>query len=212
MKNILIFDYDGVIVDSLSIFRENFIRACKINGFDQISKQAFLDLFNGNMYESMIKSGISKEKIPNILKSLKSRLLDAQNNLYLFDGVDSMLKKLSKENKIIIITSNITEVVEKFLESKNINCYRNIVGGEKETSKIIKIKAIKTEFPNYQYFYIGDTRGDIIEGKNAGVKTIAVTWGWHSKTSLKKECPDYIIDFPIELVKLFKNLKSNKIL
>ena len=42
------FDYDGVIVDSLEIFRENLIRACKMNGCNQISEGNFLDLFNGN--------------------------------------------------------------------------------------------------------------------------------------------------------------------
>ena len=52
MENILIFDYDGVIVDSLDIFMKDLISACKKNGFNQIStKDIFLNLFDGNMYE-----------------------------------------------------------------------------------------------------------------------------------------------------------------
>ena len=34
MNNVLIFDYDGVLVDSFDIFMENFIKACKQQGFE----------------------------------------------------------------------------------------------------------------------------------------------------------------------------------
>lgn len=207
MKNLLMFDYDGVIVNSLVIFRKNLIRACRINGFNQISEEVFLSLFNGNMYDGMLGLGIPKEKIPDILNNLKSGLLKAQDSLFLFTGISNMLKNLSRESEVIIITSNVTEVVQKFLESKKIRCYKSIIGGEKETSKVRKIEAIKIEFPNHRYFYVGDTRGDIIEGKNAEVSTIAVTWGWHDESLLKSEHPDYIIRSPKELVELFKNLK-----
>ena len=31
---------------------------------------------------------------------------------------------------------------------------------------------------------IGDTRGDILEGRKAGVKTAAVSYGWHSYNNI----------------------------
>lgn len=37
--NLLIFDYDGVIVDSLKIFMENFILACKKEGVNEIANK-----------------------------------------------------------------------------------------------------------------------------------------------------------------------------
>lgn len=211
MKNVLIFDYDGVIVDSLDIFMKDFISACDKNGFNQVkTKEIFLNLFDGNMYESMVKLGIAKDKIPSILEDLKLSLLSDQDRLSLFDGINNMLKELSKENKVIIITSNVTKVVEEFLKSRGVNYFEEIIGAEKETSKVKKIEAIKSQHSDRQYFYIGDTKGDIVEGRKAGVKTIAVTWGWHSEERLKQENPDYIIRSPVELEKLFKGplLKS----
>ena len=86
---------------------------------------------------------------------------------------------------------------------KNIDYFEEVVGADKETSKVKKIEAIKSKFKGNKYFYIGDTKGDIIEGRKASVKTIAVTWGWHSEDKLKKENPDFIVHSPIELVKLF---------
>lgn len=211
MKNVLIFDYDGVIVDSLDIFMKDFISACDKNGFNQVkTKEIFLNLFDGNMYESMVKLGIAKDKIPSILEDLKLSLLSDQDRLSLFDGINNMLKEFSKENKVIIITSNVTKVVEEFLKSRGVNYFEEIIGAEKETSKVKKIEAIKSQHSDRQYFYIGVTKGDIVEGRKAGVKTIAVTWGWHSEERLKQENPDYIIRSPVELEKLFKGplLKS----
>ena len=160
----------------------------------------------GNMYEEMIALGIPKEKMSNILHDFKSSMIKDQDSLEFFEGVDVMLEELSKENEIVIITSNVSEVVHNFLNSKNICGYQRIIGGEKETSKVKKIEAIKIEFPEHFYFYIGDTKGDIIEGKKAKVKTIAVTWGWHNESTLKEQDPDYVVQSPMELGRLFNEL------
>ena len=45
-----------------------------------------------------------------------------------------------------------------------------------------------------QTIYCGDTPQDIIQGKRAGVKTIGLTTGLHSKAELEKEKPDFIFD------------------
>jgi phosphoglycolate phosphatase len=51
-------------------------------------------------------------------------------------------------------------------------------------------------------FYIGDTVGDILEAKGAGVRSIAVTWGWHNRDRLVKAAPDYLVETPNELLKV----------
>jgi len=42
-------------------------------------------------------------------------------------------------------------------------------------------------------FFVGDSDIDVFTGKNAGTRTIAVTWGYHAN-------PDYIADKPEEVV------------
>ena len=205
MGNVLVFDFDGVIADSLEILMKNFINACQKNNVNQIgSKEKFLKLFEKNFYGSLVDLGVNKEKIPKILGDLNTNLLNEQNKPKLFYGVENMLKRLSKNNKIIIVTSNVTQPIEDFLKSKNIDCFEEVIGADKETSKVKKIEAIKSKFKGNKYFYIGDTKGDIIEGKKAGVKTIAVTWGWHSEDKLKEENPDFIVHNPQELVNLLE--------
>lgn len=204
MKNISIFDYDGVIVDSFEIFMNNFINACKKEGRNNIkTKNDFLKLFENNMYDSMYSLGMTKEEILRIVYRMRDALIQNQSKIKTFGGINDVLKNLSKKSLIFIVTSNDKTVVEKYLKSQKLFDYINeIYGSDTAPSKIEKILKIKEKNYGCNYFYIGDTQGDILEGKKSNVKTIAVGWGWHNKEQLKIVAPDYIIDNPKDLLKI----------
>lgn len=201
MEKIIIFDYDGVIVDSLDAYEKAVVSVFQKHGFNQInSHKSFLDLFDGNFFESAVKIGISPEKMPEIIKELEPKLQSLQGELKLFDGIREVLAELSKRNKVYIATSNLSNVVKDYLESQNITGIEDIIGADRETSKVKKIESIKAKHPNSEVFYVGDTKGDMVEGKLAGAKTIAVLWGWHDAERLKEGEPDYIAERPSELL------------
>ncbi len=204
MKNVLIFDYDGVIVDSFQIFMANFIDACKKEGWSSIAtKNDFLKLFEKNMYESMFAMGMTKEEILSIVYRMRDALIQNQDKMKPFKGIFDILAVLSKKGFLFIVTSNETQVVEKYLKSQNLfGFFKEIYGSDTGASKIEKILKIKNNNPGCNYFYIGDTQGDILEGKKSGVKTVAVSWGWHDKEQLKEVSPDFLIDNPKDLFKI----------
>lgn len=43
-------------------------------------------------------------------------------------------------------------------------------------------------------------RSDIRHGKAAGVRTVAVTWGYQKRHTLEQEKPDFVVDSPDELL------------
>ena len=51
-----------------------------------------------------------------------------------------------------------------------------------------------------QTYYVGDTTGDIREAKTAGVRTVAVAWGWHSRERLLAAQPEFVVDKPEDLL------------
>jgi len=207
MNAVLIFDYDGVIVDSLDIFMKLFINACKENGWKEISsKQEFLSLFNRNMYEKMIELGMTKQDILSIVLKVKKGLLNNLENLLLFPNIKKTLIDLSNQHTLCISTSNETSIVKNFLKLNQIFCFNQIYGSDINHSKTKKIEMIKKRYPAENYAYIGDTIGDIEEGKKANVITIAATWGWHSKENLQQSNPDYLIDSIEELSKIASSI------
>ena len=201
--NVLIFDYDGVLVDSLDIFMKYFISACKKQGFEDIAtKKDFLKLFEQNMYESMFAIGMTRDQILKIVYFMRDALIENQDKIKVFKEIPETLEKLSKKNRLVIVTSNETKVVKDFLKYRDLEYFSDIYGSDKAASKIEKIGKIKEKYPDGNYFYIGDTQGDIIEGKKADVKTVAVSWGWHDKGQLEEVNPDFIISNPNDLVKI----------
>jgi len=207
MNTVLIFDYDGVIVDSLDIFMKFFINSCKEHGWKEISsKHDFLSLFNGNMYEKMMKLGMTKQDILTIVLQVKKGLLNHLEDLHLFPNMKQTLMDLSNQHTLCISTSNETSVVKNFLKLHQLSCFTQIYGSDIHHSKIKKIEMIKKSYPAKNHVYIGDTIGDIEEGKKAKVITIGVTWGWHSKEKLQQSNPDYLAESIQDLTKIASSI------
>ena len=203
MEDVIIFDYDGVIADSKEIFMKYFLEACKIYGVNVTTEEEFLRLYEGNIYESMLSMGLSREKILSVVYHMRKGLIENRDRIRIFSGMQEVLKALSS-HPLFIVTSNDTEVVKEFLQSWNINFFKEILGSDREASKEKKIKSIMKKYPSSKHFFVGDTMGDIMEGKRAGARTVAATWGWHSEGELIKAEPDYIVKTPFELLQIFE--------
>ncbi len=204
MVRILLFDYDGVLIDSLDIFMNHFIAACQNKGFTQIKdKSSFLGLFNKNLYESMLEAGMDLEDILHVINQVRDGLLKDQHKLRLFPGIKNTISRLAEDNELFVVTSNESNVVDAFLQSQKVSEFVGIYGSDKGGSKVDKILRIKPHFPDGDFYYIGDTIGDIDEGRKADVSTIAVAWGWHDASLLAAKKPDYLINSPEDLIDLF---------
>ena len=53
--------------------------------------------------------------------------------------------------------------------------------------------------------FVGDSDTDIKTGKNAGVKTVAVTWGYRNRKLLEEAFADYMADTVDELCEILIN-------
>ena len=197
------FDYDGVIVDSLEPFTTGFINACRKNRFAGVGTQEeMLRAFDGNIYDSLTEMGLDKPSIDAILRTFVKEEMGPLYDAPFFESMPNTLKQISEKNIIFIITSNISSLPATVLERNAIDCCEDIIGADKEKSKVKKIISTMKRYPDLPAYYVGDTKGDMIEGREAGAATIAVTWGWHSVEELAQANPDHIIDRPQGLVEL----------
>lgn len=203
MKNLVMFDYDGVIVDSFDIFTSSFMEACSKSSYCHIeSKASLMELFNGNLFEGMKTLGMDSRKIDHTLKIFQEIISEHLDTVTLFSGMAEAIKTISFNNHIFVITSNVSPVVIQVLSRNGVDFVEDVLGAEKERSKTNKIKKTMARYANRPAYYIGDTIGDIIEGKKAGALTVAVTWGWHETENLEKASPDFMVSSPVELTEL----------
>ena len=203
---LIMFDYDGVIVDSLDVFTNAFLASCRACGYEGITTQEqFKALLDDNFYESLKQYGLSKNLIHAILgEGFNHEVQQHVHEMRLFDGMKSTLKLLAARHVLVVITSNVSTVVRQLFDREKINYFETILGAEVEKSKVKKIQKAMSKYQERPAFYVGDTRGDMIEGRQAGVSTIAATWGWHSEDKLQEATPDYMVHTPSELSNLFE--------
>ena len=203
MNALIMFDYDGVIVDSFELFSACFMKACHQNKFyEPDSPEKILALFESNVFEALLGFGLDDNSVHQILETFQSDIGAYQNDMRLFDGISDTLKKIAKNNKIVIITSNISKAAKQVLINNGVSCFEDVLGAEKEKSKVKKIRQTMARYPGLPAFYIGDTKGDMIEGRKAGAITVAVLWGWHAVEKLEEGSPDHFVRSPEALLDL----------
>ena len=201
---VIMFDFDGVIADSFDVFYTEFSAAVEMIGFNKISsKEALLQLLDGNMFASLIKLGFPMRKLRALGKEFQPRIAAANDRVEPFPGMPALLAELAAAWPTYVITSNQTAAIERFLERHQITGVRDVLGADKEPSKVKKIRRVLKAHRACTPWYIGDTRGDMIEGNEAGAITVAVTWGWHSEERLLVGNPKRVVRTPQELRALF---------
>lgn len=207
----LIFDFDGVIADSLSLFVqiiENFRPRYNLDRLK--SKEDIANLFDNNPFKSLSTVlGLSQIEIISFLKDLNKWFQGKTEQLKPFPGIIDVLKKIhSKKCKMYIVSSNHTEVISGFLKRNGADeIFEKILGGDDKFNKSEKImdilKIVKTKTDDV--IFICDTCGDVADAKISKVKTAVVTWGFHNKQKLLSANPDIIINSPDDLISLAKD-------
>ena len=201
---LLLFDFDGVLVDSLDVY-EKTVTLClkKINQPLTRGRAEFLELFDGNFYETLRQKGIN---LDNFMKASVDILAQVDySQMKPFEAMRPVLQELKKKHCLIVISSNDTPTIQEALRLYDFNgIFQEILGSDFMLSKKEKILYTikKYQVMPEDIYYIGDTIGDIKEGRQAGVKTIGVTWGWHDKIKMASSNPDYLFDDPQELLQL----------
>lgn len=130
-------------------------------------------------------------------------------NVVPYDGIRELFEELKKRDiKICIFSNKQHDNVVSILNELFGENYFDYVLGQKDTHKKkpsgegidIILENINIDMKNC--IYIGDTNTDMMTGKNYGLYTVGVTWGFRKQRELIEANADYIIDNPLDLVKI----------
>jgi len=200
MKKLVIFDFDGVLVDTIGI---GFSINQEIH--PDLSMEEYKSFFEGNIYGAIRKDGTPKKHHPDFFNLYDSR----SREIIVPEILKFVVKELSILYTLVIVSSTHSESIKKILDREKITDYfAEIQGADVERNKVIKINSIleKYNILPKNVVFITDTIGDIREAKECEVKSIAVTWGFHDRKTLEKGNPVAIIDDPRDLLKTIQKV------
>jgi phosphoglycolate phosphatase len=201
VSDLIMFDFDGVIADSLDVMHEATVQALRDHGLGHlVSDDLVPRLVESNWFEGLRKMGVP----PPVVREMDDLYAAAvaAGHVEPYDGVRGVVADLSGRHDVVIVTSNRSDIVADLLARWDFTGIDEILGGDVGKSKVPKLRGAVSRHPHEKAWFIGDSVGDIDEGRAAGVSTVAVTWGWHPEEQLLGSAPDLVAHTPRELLEL----------
>lgn len=203
-EKLFLLDFDGVLVDSLDFYAQVVgVTLDKIGTPIVRSREDYISLFEGNFYDGLKQRGVDLEAFTRVGREI--RVKADYGSIKPQPNWKPVLEALSHSHPLMIISSNDSSTIKVMLKRFEWNMYfGEIFGSDYLYSKKEKLITAmqKVSMKPDQTYYVGDTIGDIKEAGEAGVKSVAVSWGWHSREKLVAANPDFMIDKPEELLHL----------
>ena len=211
-KKLILFDYDGTIVDSAKMIVKGAIEAFRMCGLpdpdpnkvrENIGKPlaTALDAYAPEGYE------VNPEMISNAYRKwyAEQGRLGLQDEP-LYPGMFKLINDLKnhKEFNIGVATNKSRIALNNGLNKHNLNEIFDITLTMEEANPKpdpdMAIQAMsKLNIEKKSTVIVGDTINDICLGVNAGINSIGVAWGYNSIEMLKNEGADFIVKNSKEL-------------
>jgi len=181
MIKAVIFDIDGVLLDSfeanLKFYQDLMVKA----GYRPPTRGEFPSLFHLSMMDSIkaITGSTSNKEIERIWEMGKSRKVKYPIELLKMpERAESVIETLSKDYILGIVTNRIKEGVYEVPELAKLEKYFKSVVSYQDTinhkphPEPLLVAAQRLNISPSEAVYIGDVENDIIAGKAAGMKVI----------------------------------------
>jgi len=221
----VIFDLDETIIDSLGALTEAFNTGTREFGLEPVTGERiahFLDegLRLGEMLSELNPSVFAedgkRQVCGDVIRKAYSEL--EPQKVVLKPGVRRTLQSLKERGvKIGIVTGRKSKGERKWLELRRLNIHQfvdaMVTGAEAPAkpapdgvTKCMKELGLSAE----ECVFVGDSSIDIMAGKKAGMRTIAVCTGVAGKELLVEHGPDYVLDDLNLLVSYLSELQKTE--
>ena len=208
-KTLIIFDWDGTLMDSIGLIVESMHIAGEAHGFrttDQAVKDIIgLSLMHG--IEILYPQASDTQKLA-IQQSYADYYIPNSHRTPFFMPIDDMLLTLKQQDKqLAVATGKKRKGLDRVLEASASRHYFTITrcadeSGSKPDPQMLRDILDYTKQPISQAVFIGDSIYDIQMANHLGMTSIAVNYGTASSSELAAEQPTYQVDTPQELVAL----------
>ena len=215
MKKCVLFDLDGTLIDSSEGIIKSILHTLNYYGMEPEDEGTLRKFIGPPLHESFSKYyGFTKEEAMNAVTVFRERYnVKGLFECSLYPGVKECLKKLREEGYLIGIASSKPEITcKRILEYHGVlDCFDEVSGASMDGKVETKIEVLKQlfarlpEIDKSNVILIGDTIFDVKGANEAGLKTIAVSFGFGDADEMVKAGALAICDNMANLPEILSN-------
>ena len=197
----VVFDLDGTLVDSAYDIAVAYCMALSKFGFEPPPPESLqIGPPAEKMVRDLVGSDVDEIMIADIVCEFRRYYgMSDYPATNLFPGAEELLKRLqSKGIRLFIATYKRCDLARRVLEIKGIaEFFDDIMSCERDGERLTKHQMLAyimetIQKPPAEIFFFGDSITDIKAGRDLGVQTVAVLYGYESPNELLTLQPDFV--------------------
>ena len=189
---VLVFDWDGTIIDSASAIAECIRLAAADIGLAVPTKEQASHVIGLGLHDALKHAvpDLRQEQMMEFVARYRYHFLSREDSMGLFDGMRELLEAMSRERTLGIATGKSRRGLERALEATGLRAYFQASRCADETNPkphpamLLELMGELDVAPEAALM-IGDTSHDLEMARAAGIDALAVTYGAHPENNLR---------------------------
>jgi len=199
MIKAILFDMDGVLIDSYEAWFKLFNFTLKKYGFKEINKKEFDEKVWAQDFATVTTKFFKGKDVKEISKFYFSNFMNFTEYLKKMKNVEFVLKELNKRGlKTAVVTNTYNEIATELLRGVGLYDYFDLVLGGDDVEKgkpfpdMVLLACKKLDIANKDSVLVGDTRWDMITAEKAGAKFVAYKFDGSKRIDDLKELMELV--------------------
>lgn len=190
--SLLVFDWDGTIIDSASTIAECIRLAAADVGLPVPTKEQASHVIGLGLQDALRHAvpSLQPERVPEFVERYREHFRASEHTMDLFAGMRELLAALSAERTLGIATGKSRRGLDRSLEATALKQYFRASRCADEThpkphpAMLLELMD-ELDVAAEHVLMIGDTSHDLEMARAAGVDALAVTYGAHAEEGLR---------------------------
>lgn len=214
MKNLVIFDLDGTLVNTIDDLGTATNHALKALGYPTHNIQSYNNMVGNGVTRLLERALPDDARTTRIVEAMRLHFREYYDN-HLWDysqpyaGITELLDELVSRNIHIAVASNkyqeaVTRIIDHFfgtLPWAAVHGNRPDVPVKPDPSVVFAILG-ECPTPKADVLYVGDSGIDIETARRACVENVGVSWGFRTTLELTQAHADHIVSTPDDILSL----------
>ncbi len=181
MFRLVILDFDGVILESVSVKTEAF-RTLFSTEPDHVDEIVAFHLKNGGMsrfdkfhyiYKNILKKKLDQVTFDMLSEKFSALVFQAVINVPFVPGAEEFLKKYRSAISLYVVSATPEQELKEIIQERNLtSCFRDVYGAPRKKAECIGEILRKSGISASDALFVGDALNDLAAAQSSGVKFI----------------------------------------